>query len=116
MALSEHEMRALDGLERALRKDDPDMDRLLRHMLSPGGVVSTVLAVGIVAAFGIGLALLVVGNRYGATVWTVIGATVMVVVPSVLVIWGSRRYYYPGCNHPAAAAIDRCPRCTASAL
>jgi hypothetical protein len=116
MALSEHESRVLDGLERALRKDDPDLDRLLRQMVFPGGVVPTVLAVGIMAAFGIGLALLVVGVRDGATVWTVIGATLMVVVPSVLVVWGSRRYYYPGCNHPATMAIERCPRCIGSVI
>jgi hypothetical protein len=111
MALSEQESRALDGLERALRKDDPRLDRLLRHMRSPGEVLSTVLATAIMAAFGIGLALLIIGNRYGATVWTVLGATLMVVVPSAIVVWGSRRYYYPGCNHPATARIDRCPRC-----
>jgi Protein of unknown function (DUF3040) len=111
MTLSEHETRVLDGLERALREDDPKLDRLLRRMPSPGETMSVLLALGILAAFSLGLALLVMGNHYGATVMTVIGMTLMVVVPSGIMLWGSRRYYYPGCNHAATVSTEHCPRC-----
>ena len=77
MKLSDHEARALEGLERALRTEEPRLHARLRDMRS-GGLTAWQAVLGLVSGIGLGLGLATAGTVAALPVllWIDAGLTV----------------------------------------
>jgi len=108
--LSDDEARALEGLERALRAEEPRLHARLRDM-GPGGLTAWQVVLGLVSGVGLGLGLATAGTVAALPVLLWIGAGLTVAAPSLALVWWVRRYYCRYCAGRWPAPDRTCPRC-----
>jgi Flp pilus assembly protein TadB len=108
--LSDDEERELGRLERALRAEDPGLDRRLAQM-RPGGLGSLHAVLALSAGVALGAALVTVGDLLGGTACLVAGLILIATVPALAVLWWARRYYCRCCAGKWPAPARSCPRC-----
>ena len=94
--LSDDEARALEGLEGALRAEEPRLHARLRDM-RPGGLTAWQVVLGLVS-----------GDALRVLRW--IGAGLTVAAPSLALVWWVRRYYCRYCAGRWPAPDRTCPR------
>lgn len=92
MGLPEHEQRELAEIEQRLAEEDP---RFAARLTKPGLGLSprTMIVLGLLATYVIGLLVVVLGVTLGSVVLIALGAAVTVSFPVMLVvrIWRDRR-------------------------
>jgi hypothetical protein len=108
--LSDDEERELGRLERALRAEDPGLDRRLAQMW-PGGLASLHAVLALSAGVALGAALVTVGDLLGGTACLVAGLILIATVPALAVLWWARRYYCRYCAGKWPTPARSCPRC-----
>ena len=110
MKLSDDEARALEGLERALRVEEPRLHARLRDM-RPGGLKAWQVVLGLVSGVGLGLGLATGGTVAALPVLLWIGAGLTVAAPSLALVWWVRRHYCRYCAGRWPVPDRTCPRC-----
>jgi len=108
--LSDDEARALQGLERALRVEEPRLHARLRDM-RPGGLKAWQVVLGLVSGVGLGLGLATGGTVAALPVLLWIGAGLTVAAPSLALVWWVRRHYCRYCAGRWPVPDRTCPRC-----
>jgi hypothetical protein len=108
--LSDDEAHALEGLERALRVEEPGLHGRLRDM-RPGVLTAWQVVLGLVSGGGLGLGLAMAGTVAALPVLLWIGAGLTVAAPSLALVWWVRRYYCRYCAGRWPAPDRTCPRC-----
>ncbi|QRP50343.1 DUF3040 domain-containing protein [Amycolatopsis sp. FDAARGOS 1241] len=108
--LSDDEVQELGRLERALRAEDPGLDRRLARMRR-GGPASLHVVLALSAVVAAAVALVAVGDLLGVTACLVAGLLLTATVPALGVAWWARRYYCRYCAGKWPAPADSCPRC-----
>jgi len=108
--LSDDEARALEGLERALRVEEPRLHARLRDM-RPGGLKAWQVVLGLVSGVGLGLGLATGGTVAALPVLLWIGAGLTVAAPSLALVWWVRRHYCRYCAGRWPVPDRTCPRC-----
>ncbi|HUO38377.1 MAG TPA: DUF3040 domain-containing protein [Mycobacterium sp.] len=103
--LSDDEAHALEGLERALRTEEPWLHARLRDM-RPGALSAWQVVLGLVSLLGLGLAT-------AGTVRCCRGSApgLMVAAPSLALVWWTRRYYCRYCADRWPTPDRSCLRC-----
>jgi Protein of unknown function (DUF3040) len=108
--LSDDERRELDRLERALRADDPGLDRRLGR-IRHGGAGSLHGVLALIGGVLLGVVLVTLGDLLGIAACLVAGLILTATVPALAVVWWGRRYYCRYCAGKWPAPGRSCPRC-----
>ncbi|MGW0521505.1 DUF3040 domain-containing protein [Crossiella sp. NPDC003009] len=82
MALRDHEQRALDEIERRLAEEDPRLAARFLGLSAPGARTrhAALALLGVLAAYALGLAILVIGISASLTTLVVLGSAISAAV------------------------------------